>query len=49
MENTASSTVLFTAPLHGDGSNPIFACVFVVVGMCLPSRCPATYLDVTIF
>jgi hypothetical protein len=41
IENTASS-IVFTAPLHRNGSYPIVACVFVVTGLCLPSRCPAT-------
>jgi hypothetical protein len=34
--------------LHRNGNYPIVACVFVVAGMCLPSRCPATSLHVTI-
>jgi hypothetical protein len=34
--------------LHSSGSYPIVACVFDVAGMCLPSRCPATGLHVTI-
>jgi hypothetical protein len=38
IENTASSIVVFTAPLHGNGSYPIVACVFVAEGMCLLSR-----------
>jgi hypothetical protein len=33
--------VVFTAPLHRNGSNSIVACVFVVAGMCLPIRCVA--------
>jgi hypothetical protein len=37
-ENTASS-VVFTAPLHRNLSYPIVACVFIVAGMCSPSRC----------
>jgi hypothetical protein len=39
VENTACSSVVFTAPLHNNGSYPIVACVFVAAGMCLPSRC----------
>jgi hypothetical protein len=35
--------------LHSNGSYPIVACVFVVAGMCLLSRCPATGLHVTIY
>jgi hypothetical protein len=34
--------------LYSSGSSPIVACVFVVAGMCLPSRCPATGLHVAI-
>jgi hypothetical protein len=34
--------------LYSNGSYPVVACVFVVAGMCLPSRCPATGLYVTI-
>jgi hypothetical protein len=49
IENTASSIVVFTVPLHRSGSYPIVACVFVVTGMCLPSCCPATVLYVTIW
>jgi hypothetical protein len=49
IENTASSTVIFTAPLHSNGTYPSFACVFVAVGMCLPSRYLAMGLRVTIF
>jgi hypothetical protein len=30
---------VLTAPLHNNGSYPIVACVFVVSGMYLPSRC----------
>jgi hypothetical protein len=35
--------------LHSKDSYPIVACVFVASGMCLPSRCPATGLYVTIY
>jgi hypothetical protein len=38
-ENTAS--LLFTAPLHSNGSYSSVVCVFDAVGMCLPSRCLA--------
>jgi hypothetical protein len=38
-ENTAS--LLFTAPLHSDGSYSIVTCVFVAAGICLHSRCLA--------
>jgi hypothetical protein len=34
--------------LHSNGSYAIVACVFVVAGMCLPSRCPAMGLHVRI-
>jgi hypothetical protein len=34
--------------LNSNGSYAIVACVFFVAGMCLPSRCPATGLHVTI-
>jgi hypothetical protein len=34
--------------LHSKWNYPIVACVFVVAGMCLPSRCPATGLHITI-
>jgi hypothetical protein len=44
IENTSSSIVVFTAPLHRNGSYPIVACVFVFAGMCLPNHCPATGL-----
>jgi hypothetical protein len=50
-ENTScdtGSTVVFTAPLHSNGSYPIVACVFVAAGMCLPSRCLEMGLHVTI-
>jgi hypothetical protein len=36
--NNVSSIVVFTAPLRRNGSYSIVACVFVVAGMCLPSR-----------
>jgi hypothetical protein len=32
---------MFTSPLHRNGSSSIVSCIFVAVGMCLPSRCPA--------
>jgi hypothetical protein len=48
IEKTASSTVVFTAPLHRNGSYPIVACVFVVAGIRLRSRCLAVGLHVTI-
>jgi hypothetical protein len=51
IENTTSdigSIVVFTAPLHSNGSYPIVACVFVAAGMCLPSRSLATGLHVAI-
>jgi hypothetical protein len=35
--------------LHSKGSHPIVACVFVAAGMCLPTRCPATDIYVTIY
>jgi hypothetical protein len=31
-----------SSALHSNGSYPIVASIFVVAGMCLPSRCPAT-------
>jgi hypothetical protein len=34
--------------LHSNGSYPIVACVFVVTGMCLPSRFPAAGVHVSI-
>jgi hypothetical protein len=34
--------------LHSNGSYPIVAYVFVVAEMCLPSRCPAMGLHITI-
>jgi hypothetical protein len=39
-----------TAPLHSNGSYSIVACLFVAIGMCLPSRCLAmnVYSDFTI-
>jgi hypothetical protein len=46
--NIASSVVIFTAPLHRNGSYPIVACIFIVTGMCLPCRCLAMGLNVTI-
>jgi hypothetical protein len=49
IENTASSVVVFTAPLHSNGSYFIVACVFITAGMCLPSRCLAMSLYVTIW
>jgi hypothetical protein len=41
---------VFTSPLHSNGSYAIVACVFVAVGMCLPSHCLAvnTYSDFTV-
>jgi hypothetical protein len=41
---------VFTAPLHSNVSYSTIACVFVVAGMYLPSRCLAmnVYSDVTI-
>jgi hypothetical protein len=41
---------VLTAPLHSNGRYSIVACVFVAVGMCLPSRCLVmnSYSDFTI-
>jgi hypothetical protein len=33
---------VFTESLPSNGVYPAVACVFIVAGMCLPSRCPAT-------
>jgi hypothetical protein len=49
IENTASSIVVYTAPLHNNGSYLIVACVFVAAGMCLPSRSLVMILHVRIF
>jgi hypothetical protein len=35
--------------LHSNGSYSIVACLSVIAWMCLPSRCPATGLHVTIY
>jgi hypothetical protein len=48
IENTASTVVIFTAPLHINGSYPIVSCVFVAAEMCLLTRCLAMDLRVTI-
>jgi hypothetical protein len=47
IENTSSS-IVFTAPLHRNGSYPSDVCVFVVAGMCLPSSGLEMGLYVTI-
>jgi hypothetical protein len=47
-ENTASSIVVFTAPVHRNGSYPIVACIFVAMGMCLPNCCQEMGLHVVI-
>jgi hypothetical protein len=39
----------FYSALHSNGNYPIVARVFVVAGMCLPCRCPATALHITIW
>jgi hypothetical protein len=41
---------VFTVPLHSNASYSIVACVFVAMGMCLPSSCLAmnVYSDLTI-
>jgi hypothetical protein len=49
IENTVSSIVVFTWPLHNNGSYSIVSCVFVAAGICLPSRSLATGLLVTIY
>jgi hypothetical protein len=45
----AGSIFAFTAPLYSNGSYPFVACAFVDAGMCLPSRCPAAGLHITIY
>jgi hypothetical protein len=37
-----------TASFHSNGSYSIVACIFVVAGMCLPSRCLAMDIHVTV-
>jgi hypothetical protein len=52
IENTscdAGSILVFTAPLHNNGSYPIVACVFFAAGMCLPRRSLAMSLYVAVF
>jgi hypothetical protein len=48
-KNTPSSIALFTAPSHSNGSYPVVACVFLVTGICLPSRYSATDLHITMW
>jgi hypothetical protein len=40
---------VFRTPLHSNGSYSIAACVFVDAGICVPSRCLAMCIHVTIF
>jgi hypothetical protein len=39
---------VFTAPLHNNGSYSIVAFIFVATGICLPSRCLAMFIHVTV-
>jgi hypothetical protein len=40
MENTASSIIVFTAPLHSNKNYSFVSCIFVVAGICLPCCLP---------